>query len=110
MADIQELLRQREEVERQIQQLQQSGRQESIATVRQLMAEHNITVHDLVTPIGTGKGAGRRGPNKGATVRPKYRDPASGKTWSGRGLKPRWFNDALSNGKTVQDLAIPDAG
>ncbi len=25
------------------------------------------------------------------TSLPKYRDPASGKTWSGKGKRPRWF-------------------
>jgi DNA-binding protein H-NS len=39
-------------------------------------------------------------------VAPKYRDPASGKTWTGRGLKPKWVTEALESGKTLDDLAI----
>jgi len=27
---------------------------------------------------------------KGRTLEPKYKDPATGKTWSGRGKKPAW--------------------
>jgi DNA-binding protein H-NS len=27
-------------------------------------------------------------------------------TWSGRGRKPQWFVDALSGGKTAEDMAI----
>jgi DNA-binding protein H-NS len=32
---------------------------------------------------------------------PKYRDPASGKTWSGRGRTPRWLD-----GKNSSDFLI----
>ena len=40
----------------------------------------------------------------GGTVAPKYRNPANAEqTWSGRGKRPRWFNDALKAGKVVYD-------
>jgi len=43
----------------------------------------------------------------GGTVAPKYRNPANPEqTWSGRGKRPRWFNDALKAGKKEKDLAI----
>ncbi|NBO20714.1 MAG: H-NS histone family protein [Rhodobacteraceae bacterium] len=36
----------------------------------------------------------------------KYTNPANpDETWSGRGRKPRWFEDALRSGKTPEDLA-----
>lgn len=41
-----------------------------------------------------------RFPSQGA----KYRDPASGQTWSGRGLKPKWLSVALASGKTLADF------
>jgi DNA-binding protein H-NS len=34
----------------------------------------------------------------------KYRDPATGSTWSGRGLQPAWVKAALADGKTLHDL------
>jgi DNA-binding protein H-NS len=106
MASIQELLQQREELERQIRQAQESSRAEAIATIKQLMAENGLTVQDLAATPGRGaKSAGRTG-----TVAPKYRDPASGKTWTGRGLKPKWVTEALESGKTLDDLAIREAG
>ncbi|GLQ47665.1 DNA-binding protein [Dyella lipolytica] len=41
------------------------------------------------------------------SVAPKYRNPADPEqTWSGRGKRPRWFNDALKAGKKEKDLAI----
>ena len=37
----------------------------------------------------------------------KYRHPENpALTWSGRGRKPRWFAEALSAGKTAEDMAI----
>jgi len=36
----------------------------------------------------------------------KYRDPATGQTWSGRGLQPKWIKAALANGKALADFAL----
>jgi len=40
------------------------------------------------------------------SVKAKYKDPITGVTWSGRGIKPKWFVLALSNGKKKTDLEI----
>jgi ParB/RepB/Spo0J family partition protein len=36
-----------------------------------------------------------------------YRCPDSGQAWSGRGLKPKWLQVALANGKTLADFEVP---
>ncbi|MEE4376745.1 MAG: H-NS histone family protein [Candidatus Competibacteraceae bacterium] len=37
----------------------------------------------------------------------KYRNPEDPKqTWTGRGKRPNWLNDALASGKTLDDLSI----
>lgn len=100
MANISALLQQREELERQIKQLQDSSRTEAINTIKELMAQNNLTVDDLTSKPSAGK------TRAGGSVAPKYRDPASGKTWSGRGLKPKWVTEALESGKSLDDLAI----
>jgi DNA-binding protein H-NS len=42
----------------------------------------------------------------GGGVTPKYRHPENpGLTWSGRGKRPIWVNEALASGKTLDDLA-----
>ena len=54
--------------------------------------------------FGTPRAGKRRGTG---SVAPKYRNPADPEqTWSGRGKRPRWFNDALKAGKKEKDLAI----
>lgn len=43
----------------------------------------------------------------GTTVAAKYRNPADAEqTWSGRGKRPRWFNDAIKAGKKEKDMLI----
>lgn len=36
----------------------------------------------------------------------KYRDRATGATWSGRGIKPRWLADALAAGLSLEAFAV----
>lgn len=46
-------------------------------------------------------------PPKGAgKVEAKYRNPETGESWSGRGLKPRWLVMAIDAGKTLEDFLI----
>ncbi|MCU0966111.1 MAG: H-NS histone family protein, partial [Burkholderiaceae bacterium] len=33
-------------------------------------------------------------------------DAATGNTWSGRGLQPRWLKQALASGKKISDFAL----
>lgn len=41
---------------------------------------------------------------------PKYRNPEDfSQTWTGRGRRPAWFEDALSKGLSPEDLEVPAA-
>jgi DNA-binding protein H-NS len=52
-------------------------------------------------------GQGRAKSRRTGPVAPKYRNPADPtQTWSGRGKRQRWYNDALKAGKKEKDLAI----
>ena len=55
-----------------------------IAEVQQKIAEYGLTAQDL----GFAERAKRGRPPKKAPLPPKYRDPKSGATWSGRGKPP----------------------
>ncbi|MES1180212.1 MAG: H-NS family nucleoid-associated regulatory protein, partial [Hyphomicrobium sp.] len=37
---------------------------------------------------------------------PKYRDPESGKTWSGKGKRPPWLVEALGDGRQLEEFQI----
>jgi DNA-binding protein H-NS len=59
---------------------------EVIASIKSMAQEVGLTV----TIEGAPEPAGS--PMKGVKVAPKYRDPNTGKTWSGRGVRPTWMN------------------
>lgn len=90
MATVQELIAQKEALERQIDEAQRQGKADGIAKVRTLMAEHGLTVADLSQPRAAGKGKSGK-TTAGKKVAPKYRDPESGKVWTGRGVAPKWI-------------------
>jgi DNA-binding protein H-NS len=82
-----ELLKQREALEQQITEARRRELSEAIAQARAIVAEFGLTSQD-VFPVGR---AGRAAPSAGAKVAPKYRDPATGQTWTGRGKAPKWI-------------------
>jgi DNA-binding protein H-NS len=99
MITVSELLAQKAAIEQQIAEAQRAERAGAVAKVRALMAEHGLTLADLTSKSATPK-------RSGAKVAPKYRDAATGNTWSGRGLQPRWLKQALASGKKISDFAL----
>lgn len=98
-----DLLNQKAELDRQIADMQRNERVEVITQVRTLMAQYGLSVADIASKAG---GPKISGPKAGAKVAAKYRNPATGDTWSGRGLKPKWLQSALEAGRPVADFAI----
>lgn len=84
MTSYTELLAQKAELEAQIAAAQAERKAEGIAAARALIAEHGLTAADVFP--AQGKKA------KGSVGAPKYRDPATGVTWTGRGKPPNWIN------------------
>lgn len=112
MTTYQELLAQKSilekqaaELERQLQEARKAERADVISQIRQLMTQNGLTVEDLGGHVGGAK-ARKTSSSAGRTVAPKYRDPGTGNTWSGRGLKPKWVEAALAGGKTLDQLKI----
>lgn len=101
MPTIQELLAQKAALEKQIAEAQRSARADAIAKVKALMAEYGLTATDLA-----GKAAPAAKPEGGKKVAAKYRDPATGQSWTGRGLKPKWLQAAIESGKSLSDFAL----
>jgi DNA-binding protein H-NS len=88
MATLQELIAQKEALEKQIEETRQSELSEAVGKVRALIAEYGLTQDEI---FGSTRGAKKAKP-EGSKVAAKYRDPVSGKEWSGRGLAPKWIN------------------
>jgi DNA-binding protein H-NS len=87
MATLQELIAQKEALEKLIQDTRQTELAEAINQVKGLIATFGLTQEDI---FGTSRGA-KKVKTESAKVAAKYRDPVSGKEWSGRGLAPKWL-------------------
>jgi DNA-binding protein H-NS len=103
MPKLSELLAQRESLEKQIYEAQRAEKADAIAKVKALMSEHGLTAADI---SGRGKSGAPRASKAGAKVPAKYRNKATGDSWSGRGLKPKWLQAALASGKKLDDFKI----
>jgi len=43
-------------------------------------------------------------------VLPKYRNPQTSETWSGRGKRPRWLVAAMKSGHKIEEFQISEGG
>ena len=107
MSNLQNLLRQKADLEQAIDNEIKQTRESSLARVHALMDELGVSVADLRGGGKAGSKAAGKSPSKtGVKVAAKYRDAATGQSWSGRGLKPRWLAQALSDGRKLEDFAV----
>jgi DNA-binding protein H-NS len=104
MSNLADLIAQKAALEQKIADARREARAGAIAQIKSLMSEHGLTLADL-----GGKppaSVPQKGPRKGGKVPAKYRDPATGTTWSGRGLQPKWLQAALKSGGKLSDFAL----
>lgn len=94
------------DLEKQINDARRAERAGVINQIKSLMAEHGITADDL-SAKATRPNAKSAGAAEGVRkVAPKYRDPVTNETWSGRGLQPKWLRAALEAGRKIEEFAI----
>jgi DNA-binding protein H-NS len=86
-----ELLKQREALEQAIATARAHELSEAITKARELVAEFGLTVQE-VFPSGRGASKSGNKASSGNKVAPKYRDPATGQSWTGRGKAPKWID------------------
>ena len=99
MANLQELISQREALDKLIQEQRQAELADAVGKVKALIAEFGLSQEDL---FGGARASKReKSDSVKAKVAAKYRDPVSGKEWSGRGLAPKWLQ-----GKDKEDFLI----
>ena len=80
-----------------------------LTKIRDLMHKHGLTVADIEgfvakrrgrKPAATQAKAAAKAPRAAVHhVAPKYADPKTGATWSGRGLAPLWIRDVKDRSK-----------
>lgn len=78
-----------------------------IPLLKEAIAKFELVPADLFElTAGKTKGARQKASQSGkgsGNGAPMYRD-AEGNTWAGRGRRPAWVNEALAQGKTLEDF------
>lgn len=94
MATYKELLAEKEALEARLNEMRSSEIAEVVEKIQKLMSDYELTVDDIAgkrrrgRPAGSGRAAGTK---EKVSLPPKYMDPKTGATWSGRGRAPAWL-------------------
>lgn len=90
------------QIDREIEVKRQKEKDEALKEIRAIADKAGFSLDELV---GSGSRRGGRRRTSAATVR--YRDPKdASKTWAGRGRKPRWLEEALKEGRKLEEFAV----
>ncbi|MFU1477746.1 H-NS family nucleoid-associated regulatory protein [Roseovarius sp. C7] len=89
----------RKEIDDMIARKKSEEREAVLAEMKALAAERGFELSELV--------AGKSKAKSKDKLPPKYRNPSdASQTWSGRGRKPNWLQDAVKKGAKLEDFAI----
>ena len=72
--------------------------------INMLLKQRGAELRQKLVALGSSSGAAKsaRGSKiKGRKIAPKYRNPETGETWAGRGMRPRWLK-----GRKLEDFVI----
>lgn len=89
MSTYKELLQKREQLEQQIKDARNQELTAAVEKVRALVSEYSLTSDDVFPPA-----RGKKPGTAGSKVAPKYKNPETGDTWTGRGKAPKWIASA----------------
>ena len=94
-ASYEELKDAQERLNAQLQARLGEARAEGMAKIVAIVQEFGFTADEMNKALSGKVSAGKRGKGKGTGTKaaPKYRDPISGSTWTGRGVAPAWIKD-----------------
>ncbi len=120
MLDVEVLLKQRAELDGQIKRALRATRDADLAKCKVLIERHDFTPAELGFECGAHCASGaeikapavvvqieKQKPEKErAKLLPKFRNPETGDTWTGRGLKPKWLEQALAEGRLLSEFLI----
>ncbi len=96
---LEELKREREKLNQQIEAIEVEEKRKVLAEVRALVKRAGLTAEDVFGQVKKTKRSG------GGQI--KYRHPDNADlTWTGVGRKPKWLIDALASGKTLDSFAV----
>ncbi|CUH54309.1 H-NS histone family protein [Shimia marina] len=95
-----ELLDLRAEIDIQIEKKEAQRKSDALKAIEEAAEKYGFSLDELANVSGKKKG----GLMKGV---PKYAHPNDkSKTWTGKGRKPKWFDEALAAGVTPDQMEI----
>jgi DNA-binding protein H-NS len=115
--NVEELMRKRAELDGQIKRALRATRDADLAKCKALIERHDFAPAELGFECGQScaSGAEIKAPAVVAItppapakpkLPPKFRNPETGDTWTGRGLKPKWLEQALAEGRLLSDFLV----
>ena len=109
-ASYEELKDAQERLNSQLQARLGEARAEGMAKIVAIVQEFGFTADEMNKALSGKVSAGKRGKGKGTGTKaaPKYRDPVSGSTWTGRGVAPAWIKDVAKEDRG-QFLIVTEA-
>ncbi|CAG2160642.1 H-NS histone family protein [Cupriavidus numazuensis] len=95
MATYEQLIAEKEALEAKLAELRASELPGVIEKIRALVVKYDLTPDDIATKRGRGRppGVDKAATPKKSELPPKYLDPKTGRTWSGRGRAPAWLGN-----------------
>lgn len=89
MTSYKELLAQQTELARKVEEARQRELSDAVTRIRAIVDEYNLVPSDIFSSREMNRGT--TSPTAGTKVSPKYRNPQTGQTWTGRGKPPKWI-------------------
>ncbi|MEO1475974.1 MAG: H-NS histone family protein [Pseudomonadota bacterium] len=95
-----ELERLLKDIDAEVARREKQNRKDALKAARAAAAAYGFALEDLLA-APKGRRRGPRGPQPA-----KFKDPGSGKTWSGMGRPPAWYKSHVDAGKPEAELLI----
>ena len=95
---VEELQAERQKLDDEINSKRNAEKASVIAQIKSVADTYGVTPDEIVEAMG-----GLRSKRKGVKAKPKYRNPATGVVWSGRGKEPAWIKGQDRNQFLITD-------
>lgn len=93
-------------IQKKLKAIQNKRRKPVITSIVKSMREYDISLEEIEAVYNRKSAKKVKTNTVKKPVPPKYRNPNTNDTWSGRGKAPRWITEAESAGKSRDDFLI----